>query len=105
MALWVSQLVGTTGGSPPRHIQALLAPAAGSTHVDAHTTLIADGFLDLNEQREQADYDHDAVFTRPDTRGRIALARRVVDTVEQANTDEALRFFGLVAMQAKVQPR
>lgn len=28
---------------------------------------IADGFLELSEKREQADYDHEAVFPRADT--------------------------------------
>jgi hypothetical protein len=74
-------------------------------HVDADTVTIADGFLELNDKREQADYDHDAVFSRPDTLGHIALAREVISVVESANSDEALRFFGLVAMQAKIQQR
>lgn len=102
---WLSQIQGTTSGSPPPHISALLAPSGGPTHIDSEILLIADGFLELNEKRERADYDHDAVFTRPDTRGHIALARQIVAKVEQAQSDPAIRFFGLVAMQAKVQAR
>lgn len=105
VARWLSQIQGTTSGNPPPHIKALLAPTNTPPHIDADTILIADGFLELNEKRELADYDHDAVFTRPDTRGHIALARQVVATVEQAQSDPVQRFFGLIAMQSKVQAR
>lgn len=105
VATWVSQLQGTAGGSPPPHVRALLAPAGPPGHIDADTVATADGFLELNEKREQADYDHDAVFTRPDALGHIALAREVARVVEQAESDAMMRFFGLVAMHAKIQPR
>jgi len=105
VATWISQIHGTTGGSPPTHIRALLAPAGQPPHIDGDTVVIAEGFVELNEKREQADYDHGAVFSRPDTRGHIALARQVVATVEQTQTDPSTRFFGLVALQARVQAR
>jgi len=105
VARWVSQLQGTTPGAPPGHIRTLLSPGVATAHIDADTATIADGFLELNDKREQADYDHDAVFTRPDTLGHIALARQVVGVVDGAQSDEALRFFGLIAMQAKIQQR
>lgn len=101
----VGQIQGTFSGSPPPHIRALLAPGGGAVYIDADTATMADGFLELNDKRELADYDHDAVFSRPDTRGHIALARQVVDIVDRTQTDEARAFFGLVAMQAKIQPR
>lgn len=104
VAIWVSQLEGTRTGMPPRHIANLLQPS-GANHIDADTVAIADGFLELNEKREQADYDHDAVFTRADTLAQIALARSVVVAVQGTQSDAAKRFFGLIAMQAKVQPR
>jgi hypothetical protein len=68
VAGWVSQLQGTKGGSPPPHIAALLSPAGGPGYIDADTITIADSFLELNDKREQADYDHGAVFPRRDTR-------------------------------------
>lgn len=105
VAGWVSQLQGTKGGTPPTHIVALLAPGGGIVHVDADTVTIADGFLELHDKREQADYDHDAVFTRPDTLGHIELARQVVATIAAAQSDEVRRFFGLIGMQAKIQAR
>jgi hypothetical protein len=105
VAQWVSQLQGTARGSPPPHITALLAPPGRPALVDAGTILIADGFLELNDKRELADYDHQAVFTRPDTRGHIALARSVVTATERADSASAKCLFGLVAMQAKILAR
>jgi hypothetical protein len=105
VARWISQIHGTSTGSPPPHIKTLLDPAGGPTHVDADSAAIAEGFLELNDKREQADYDHDAVFTRPDTQGHIALAQRIVELVERTDTDAVKRFYGLIAMQAKIQPR
>jgi hypothetical protein len=87
VSTWVGQLQGTIGGDAPRHIAALLAPG-GTPHVDADTALIADGFLELHEKREQADYDHAAVFTRPDTLGHIELARQVVGLIDSVRTYE-----------------
>jgi len=105
VALWVSQLQGDSSGSPPPHIAELLGPIEGAAQIDEATIAMADGFLELNEKREEADYDHEAIFTRPDTRGHIALARDVVSTIEQADSDSAKRFFGLIAMQSKIQTR
>jgi len=105
VARWISQLQGTAAGSPPPHMHSLLAPAGGLAHVDADTVTIADGFLELNDKREQADYAHEAVFTRADTRGHIALARQVVAVAGEAQSDAVNRFFGLIAMQAKIQAR
>lgn len=104
VAVWVSQLEKTRSGGPPRHISNLLKPA-GNNYIDADTLAIADGFLELNEKREQADYDHTAVFTRPDTLSQIALARKVVDTIQGTQTNEAKIFFGLITMQANVKSR
>jgi hypothetical protein len=74
--------------------------------LDLLTGLIADGFLELNDKREQADYDHDAVFTRADTRGHIVLARQVVALVEATDdTDSTRCFYGLIALQARIQGR
>lgn len=105
VANWIGQLEGIRKGSPPPHIRALLAPAEGEAHIDDDTLTIADGFLELNEKREEADYDHDAVFTRPETLDYLALAKDIVETVERTQTDAAKRFFGLVAMQADVRNR
>lgn len=105
VARWVSQLQGTTSGAPPPHIQALLLPAPATGHVDRDSLAIAEGFLELNDKREQADYDHQAIFTRAGTRGHLALARQVVAVVETAQTSATERFFGLIAMQSRIQAR
>jgi hypothetical protein len=83
----------------------LLAPPGGASNIDADTVAIADSFLELYEKRMAADYDHEAVFTRSDTREAIALARDAVSSVEAAGSNEANVFFGLIAMQAQVRPR
>jgi hypothetical protein len=105
VCIWVSQLEGRTQGSPPAHIAALLAPAGSTPAFDADATLIAYGFLELNEKREEADYDHDAVFTRPDTRELIALADEALAAVKRAQSTQSQRFFGLIAMKANVRQR
>lgn len=105
VARWVSQLQGTASGRPPPHIKALLSPGGGPADIDATTATIADGFLELNDKREQADYDHEAVFPRADTRGLVALAAQVVTLVETAQSDEVQRFFGLIAMQSQIRGR
>jgi hypothetical protein len=105
VATWIGQLEGTIPGSPPPHIKALLAPSERAPHIDQATGTMAEGFLELNEKREQADYDHDAVFTRPDTLDHLARAREVVAVVEQTQSEAAKRFFGLIAMQARIQSR
>lgn len=105
VARWVGQIDGTLPGAAPAHIRTLLMPARGPPSLDGDTVAIADGFLELNDKRELADYDHEAVFSRPDTRGHIALARQVVTTVEQAESDEVAHFFGLIALQSRIQAR
>lgn len=104
ISMWVCQLAKRRPGKPPPHIVALLEPR-GTTHIDSDTLRIADGFLELNDKREQADYDHDAVFSRADTLSQIELAKTVVARVEATQTDPAKRFFGLIGMRAKIQAR
>lgn len=104
VALWIGRLQGILPGGVPAHIAALLT-RGGIPLVDADTSMIARGFLRLREKREHADYDHQAVFTRPETLGHLALAQQLVATVEAVDSYEARLFFGLVAMQARVQAR
>lgn len=61
--------------------------------------------LKLNDKREQADYDHEAVFTRADSLTQIDLAKLVVGRAGQTETRSARHFFGLIAMRAKIQSR
>lgn len=106
VARWISALQGTGSYKPPPpHIRALVTPSGARPHIDADTVAIADGFLELHEKREQADYDHEAVFARADTLGHLALARKVVALVEAAQSDQVKRFLGLIAMQAQIRGR
>jgi hypothetical protein len=98
---WVLAVAGTGGYPLPRSIRLLLAPPQGPARIDADTIALADAFLELYEKRQEADYDHEAVFTRADTRGHIALARRAVELTEQANSGAVQTFFGLIALKAK----
>jgi hypothetical protein len=102
---WVSGLQSTGRYGVPAHIRTLLAPPGSPSNIDADTVSIADGFLELHEKRMEADYDHEAVFTRSDTLAIIALARQVVSLVGAADSSQAKVFFGLVAMQAQVRSR
>jgi len=106
VARWVIGLQGTgSGQGVPSHIRELLAGIEGPLHVDADTIAIAEWFLELHEQRDQADYDHEAVFEHVGTRRYIARARRVVELAQTSNSDQAQQFFGLIAMQAQVRGR
>lgn len=50
------------------HTKSLIQPTDASPHIDALTSEIASGLRTLHDRGEDADYDHDAVFTRADTR-------------------------------------
>jgi hypothetical protein len=104
VATWVCQLDERRPGGAPPHIAALLKPREGK-RIDSDTVEIADGFLQLNERREEADYDHDGYFNRADTLSQIELAKAVVERVEGTQTAAAKLFFGLIAMRAKIQSR
>ena len=101
VARWITQMRAGGGAQLPPHIRDLLA----ARQIGTGTAAIASGFLELNDKREQADYDHEAVFSRAETLRLIALARRLVGRIEATQSDDAKRFFGLIAMQAKVRGR
>lgn len=105
VARWVSRVEGADAGRPPAHITALLAPPGQAPIIDATAGLIAAGFITLNEARDQADYDHAAVFTHGSTVDLVVRARDLVDKVTRASGPGADAFFGLIAMQARVQSR
>jgi hypothetical protein len=105
VARWVIGLQATGGQGVPSHIRELLAGIEGPLHIDADTVAIAEGFLKLHEQREQADYNHEEVFDHAGTQRYIARARQVVEVVQASSSDQAQQFFGLIAMQAQVRGR
>lgn len=100
---WMGQMSGTVRDTPPKHIGELLRLTP--VHQDSDVTAIASGFREMDEKREQADYDHAAVFTRPDTLRLIEVARDTVQLVDAAPAGPVDRFFGLVAMQARIVGR
>lgn len=102
---WVIAVRGTRQYPVPRAIRSLLAPAAGPSHIGPDTVAIAAAFLELYERRLEADYDHEAVFTRWETRRHLALARQAVSLVESAHSRAVQTFFGLIAMSARPQFR
>jgi len=104
VARWVMGLQGPDPGKGvPSHIRELLADIEGP--VDADTVAIAEGFLKLHEQREQADYNHEEDFDHAGTQRYIARARQVVELARASNSAQAQQFFGLIAMQAQVRGR
>jgi hypothetical protein len=106
VARWVVGLQGTgSGQGVPSHIRELLAGIEGPLHIDTDTVTIAEGFLELHEKRDQADYDHEAVFDHAGTRRHIARAYRVIDLAQTARSAQVQQFFGLIAMQAQVRGR
>lgn len=106
VARWVVGLRGTgSGKGVPGHIRELLAGVEGPLHIDADTVTIAEGFLELHEKRDQADYDHEQVFDHADTQRYIARARRVVELAQTSSSAQVQQFFGLIAMQAQVRGR
>jgi len=102
---WITTIMGTGTYPTPGHIRNLVDPTGGAPQIDQKTLDIADGFLELYEKRQEADYDHESVFTRAGTRALITLAVDVVSLIESAASDESKVFFGLVAMQAQARGR
>lgn len=99
----VKKFTGT--GSPPRHIDALFDPPAGTITVDQTTADIAEAFIELHDKRQQADYDHEAVFSRADTLGHLHLANDTVKALSNPPTPELTQFFGLIALRSRIQDR
>lgn len=104
VARWVVGQGPGDGKGVPSHIRELLKDIEGP-HIDADTVLIAEGFLELHEQREEADYDHEAVFENIDTQAHITNARQIVDLAQKSSSAQVQQFFGLIAMQAQVRGR
>lgn len=105
VSMWALALRTGAGGLPPRQIQALFAPPGGTIVVDQPTADVADAFIELHEKRQQADYDHEEVFSRADTRGHIRLAEDTVTILEQPPSPELRQYFGLIALKSRIQDR
>lgn len=91
---WVS------GNAPPRHLEYV----ATRLRQNRDLSSVASAFVTLQEQRELADYDHRADFTRPTTLADLARARSAVDVIRgNSGTDDFRALFGLIALQTTIR--
>lgn len=86
------------GETSPKH----LGDVVDRLRVNSDLTDVAQAFKELQEERESADYDHEADFTRSGTIARIEQANRAIDILRANVDDDDFRsFLGLVALKVK----
>ena len=91
---WIS------GADSPLHVRGLIDRLRRNQALSG----VATGFLTLKEQREAADYDHGADFTRPGTLALVGRADGAVLAIRaNSATDDYRAFFGLIALQTAVR--
>lgn len=84
------------GDTPPKHLEVVVT----RLRLNSDLTDVAQAFKELQEEREKADYDHEADLTRPGTHARIEQANRAVTLLRQNPDSEEFRsFLGLVALK------
>jgi hypothetical protein len=87
------------GSTPPRHLDGVVKRLRS----DADVTMVAQVFIQLQERREAADYDHEADFTRA---GVINLVERAAEAVSVAfrrrASDEFCTFFSLILLRTSI---
>jgi len=87
---WVS------GASPPLHVQTVVNRLRASPSLVA----VAAAVTRLQEQREAADYDHSADFTRLGTLAHVRQAEQAVAAIRANGTDDDFRaLYGLITLQ------
>lgn len=88
-----------TGDRPPKHLDTIVFRLR--THVDL--SAVAATFIELQEQREEADYNHLADFSRPAVLTLTTRAERAIQSIDQhMTTDEFRAFFGLIALRTSI---
>ena len=91
---WIS------GADSPLHVRGLIDRLRRNQALSG----VATGFLTLKEQREAADYDHGADFTRPGTLALVGRADGAVLAIRvNSATDDYRAFFGLIALQTAIR--
>jgi uncharacterized protein (UPF0332 family) len=91
---WVS------GAPPPLHLQTVVNRLRASHTLAA----VASAFATLYEQREAADYDHDADFTRPGTLTHVRHAQQAVAAIRaNAANDDFRALYGLITLQTSTR--
>jgi hypothetical protein len=93
---WIS------GNKPPPHLRQVI----DRLRQNATLSAVASAFVVLQEEREAADYDHQADFTRPATLGLLGRARTGVASIgAEAASDDFRAPFGLIALQTTIRGR
>jgi len=97
----VHQVCGwISGETPPRHLTALVDRLRSSHDV----AYVAASYSKLHDEREAADYDHLANFTRPGTRAVVRQAQRSVALLEQHHQVGEIRsFLGLIVLRTSIR--
>jgi hypothetical protein len=91
---WVS------GAPPPLHLETIVNRLRASQTL----SVVASAFATLHEQREAADYDHDADFTRRGTFAQVRSAQHAVAAVRMnANDDDFRALYGLIILQTSTR--
>lgn len=88
------------GQSPPKHLDEVILRLRQNNDL----SVVTSNFVDLQQRREEADYDHLADFTRPDVLASVVLAKRSSDiTWHKKTTDDFRAFFGLIALRTTLR--
>lgn len=88
------------GDKPPQQLESVVA----RLRANADLTAVATAFVALHEQRERADYDHEADFTRPGTWADVQKAARAVHLLQAKHNDDDFRsFLGLIALRLNLR--
>ena len=87
------------GDTPPQHLTGIISRLRHNVDL----TAVATAFVDLHEQRERADYDHLADFTRPGTHALVEQARKAVNLASsRRDHDDFKAFVGLILLRTRV---
>lgn len=87
------------GNTPPRH----LGPVVDRLRANAALSSVATTFIEVQEQREDADYNHRADFTRPGVLALVARSKAAILAVDQhAGSSDFGAFFGLIALRTSI---
>lgn len=77
------------GDTPPKHLDVVVLRLRRNRDL----TDVAQAFKELQDERERADYDHEADLTRPGTHARIEQAARAVALLRQNQGAEEFSSF------------
>lgn len=95
-----SRCVTGLRGTRPRSISSASSTDSGATTTSRPSRQHS---WHLQEQRERADYDHLADFTRPGTHARVAPARKAVKLLHlHHDHDDVKTFLGLILLRTRV---